>query len=109
LKTGKFSAKLTDKMLRSAIQEARRVRRRRAISRGPRRRIMPARLRGREAASAFAHEGQRPVLPIVIRCIDAFIDCRDLLNPSPPFAVLEIEHVVVRPVKVVGEKGYLLI
>jgi hypothetical protein len=75
----------------------------------PRRRMTPSRLRGRDAAIAFAHERQRPVLPIVVRCIDAFIDCRNLLNPSPPFAVLEVEHVVVRPVKVVDEKGYLLI
>jgi hypothetical protein len=48
-------------------------------------------------------------LPILIRGVDPFIDGRNLLYPAPSFAVLEIQHVAMRPVEVIREKGYLLI
>jgi hypothetical protein len=31
------------------------------------------------------------------------------LNPSPPVRVLEVEHGLRRPVKVIGDEGYLLV
>jgi hypothetical protein len=48
-----------------------------------------------------------PVLPILITRADPFIDRRNLLYPAPPFRVLEVEHGVGRPVKVIRDEGYL--
>jgi hypothetical protein len=41
--------------------------------------------------------------------VDTPIDRRDLLYPSPPFGMLESEHVSQRPMEVKGDEGYLLI
>jgi hypothetical protein len=61
--------------------------------------------------SARAHARQRLSgdLPILIRGIDPFIDRRNLPYPTPSLRVLQIEHIVVRPVKVICDEGYLLI
>jgi hypothetical protein len=40
---------------------------------------------------------------------NAVIDGRNLLDPAPPVRVLEREHRIRRPVKVVRDEGYLLI
>ena len=37
------------------------------------------------------------------------IDPRNFLDPALPLAVLKVEHLVGRPVKVIGDVGYLLI
>ena len=38
---------------------------------------------------------------------NAVIDGRNLLDPAPPVRVLEREHRIRRPVKVVRDEGYL--
>jgi len=38
-----------------------------------------------------------------------FVDGRDLLDPSQPVGVLEIDDRLLRPVKVISDEGYLLI
>ena len=101
----KFPANCWETTFRCAIHRAIRERRTSAIASGARRRITPAR------ASARAHVRQRSTrpLPILFRAVDPFIDRRNLLYPTPPLGMLEIEHVVVRPVKVIRDEGYLLI
>jgi hypothetical protein len=37
------------------------------------------------------------------------IDSRNLLDPAPALGVFELHHLVVRPVKVKGDEGYLLV
>jgi hypothetical protein len=37
------------------------------------------------------------------------IDLGNLADPALPLAVLKVEHFVSRPVKVIGDVGYLLI
>lgn len=41
--------------------------------------------------------------------IDAPVDVRDLRNPAPAVGVLERHDLRVGPVKVIGDKGYLLL
>jgi hypothetical protein len=41
--------------------------------------------------------------------IDALVDGRYLLHPSPPFLVFQIQNRVVRPMEVEGHEGYLLV
>src|SRR4030095_2693069 len=37
------------------------------------------------------------------------VDRRDLLDPASSIVMLQPQHLVVRPVKVIGDKGYLLV
>jgi hypothetical protein len=41
--------------------------------------------------------------------LKAVVDCRYFLYPALPLRVLEIQQLCVVPVKVIGDKGYLLI
>ena len=43
------------------------------------------------------------------RFIDPPVDRRDLLHPLPPLGVLQVEHLVPRPVEVVRNERYLLV
>ncbi len=43
------------------------------------------------------------------RLVKPAIDLRNFLDPALPFAVLHVEHFLGRPVKVIGNVGYLLI
>jgi hypothetical protein len=61
------------------------------------------------SARAQARQRLACTLPILIRGVDPFIDRRNLLYPTPPLSVLQVEHVALRPVKVIGDEGYLLI
>jgi hypothetical protein len=37
------------------------------------------------------------------------MDGRDLINPAPTVGVLQVEDRLGRPVKVIGDEGYLLV
>jgi hypothetical protein len=41
--------------------------------------------------------------------IDPAVNRRDLLHPLPPVCMLQFHDLVMRPVKVVRDKGYLLV
>jgi hypothetical protein len=41
--------------------------------------------------------------------VHAPVDGRNLLDPTPPLGVLQVEERVRRPVEVVGDEGYLLV
>jgi hypothetical protein len=41
--------------------------------------------------------------------IQAPVDGRDFLDPTPPLGVFQVENRRVRPVKVIRDKGYLLV
>jgi hypothetical protein len=41
--------------------------------------------------------------------IDPAVDRRDLLHPLPPVRMLQFQDLVVGPMKVVRDKGYLLV
>ena len=45
---------------------------------------------------------------MLTRLVHAAIDLGNLLNPPPPLPVFQIEDMVQRPVKVIGNVGYLL-
>src|SRR5262249_37022107 len=90
-----FAAKCCAAKFRCAIHSAVRAHRTSAVCSGARRRITRQRSEGS--------------LPILFRVVDPFIDRRNLLYPTPPLAVLEVEHIVVRPVKVIRDEGYLLV
>jgi hypothetical protein len=36
------------------------------------------------------------------------VDRRDFADPAPPVGVLQLHDLAVRPVKVIGNEGYLL-
>jgi hypothetical protein len=36
-------------------------------------------------------------------------DLRDLLDPAPAFTVFELHQLLVGPMKVIGDEGYLLV
>lgn len=41
--------------------------------------------------------------------VEATVDVGDFLDPPLPFAVFELQDLAARPVKVVGDVGYLLV
>ena len=41
--------------------------------------------------------------------IHALINARNFLHPLPPVAVFQVHHLIMRPVKVVSDEGYLLL
>ena len=41
--------------------------------------------------------------------IEALIDRRDLLHPTAPLGMLQGHDLIVRPVEVIGDEGYLLV
>jgi hypothetical protein len=41
--------------------------------------------------------------------IETAVDAGNLLHPAPSLPVLEIQDVVQRPMKVIGDVGYLLV
>lgn len=43
------------------------------------------------------------------RFVEPAVDLRDFLHPLLSFMVLHVQYVVVRPVEVVGNVGYLLV
>lgn len=46
--------------------------------------------------------------PFTGRFVQAFVDARDLFDPSGSFAVIHVEDVLGLPVEVVRDVGYLL-
>jgi hypothetical protein len=40
--------------------------------------------------------------------IHPLIDCRDLFHPTPSIFMLQCHYFPMRPVKVIGDEGYLL-
>jgi len=44
-----------------------------------------------------------------MRFVELAVDGRDLLYPTPPVGVLKVHHRIKRPVKVIGNEGYLLV
>jgi hypothetical protein len=88
-------------LFQELIQAAICARRTNASDSGLRLRATPRRDKAR------AQLRHRPALPIVIACINPLIDRRNLLDPTPPLGVLEIEHRIRRPVKVIRDEGYL--
>src|SRR5262245_34468954 len=67
--------------------------------------LSPGRRSNRDRSRSFRHEHRLDTSVAV----QASIDRRDLLDPSPPLRVLEIEHLRQRPVEVKSDEGYLLI
>ncbi|MBP8054754.1 MAG: hypothetical protein KA314_02880 [Chloroflexi bacterium] len=45
-----------------------------------------------------------PLIPI-----HALINARNFLHPLPPVTMLQTHHLIMRPVKVVSDEGYLLL
>src|SRR4030095_15437449 len=45
----------------------------------------------------------------ILLAIHALVDGRDLLHPTAPLGVLQIQNRLRRPVEVIGDKGYLLV
>jgi hypothetical protein len=41
--------------------------------------------------------------------IELPINSRDLRDPAPPLVVLQVHHGLEWPMKVIGDKGYLLV
>jgi hypothetical protein len=41
--------------------------------------------------------------------VHVLVDFRDFRDPAPPLSVLQLNHLVVGPMKVIGNEGYLLI
>ena len=63
------------------------------------------------AADAAAVASPRPLQrrdSLLIFPVAAPVDLVDLLDPTPPIGMLEAQHVLERPVEVVGDIGYLL-
>ena len=64
---------------------------------------------------ARTREKSRPLrCAFTVRCtssalIGALVQRRDLLDPRAAVAMLEIHDLVVRPVEVIGDEGYLLV
>ncbi len=88
-------------LFQELIQDTIWARRTNASDNGLRRRETPRRDKAR------AQLRHRAALPIFIARIDPLIDRRNLLYPTPPLGVLQIEHRIRRPVKVICDEGYL--
>jgi hypothetical protein len=83
--------------------------RRRELSGLPARLLAQARQRIPAVPAAWEPAASLLLLSIFFAGIDGFINRRNLLDPTAPFGVFEIEHVGKRPMKVIRDEGYLLI
>src|SRR5687768_931921 len=50
-----------------------------------------------------------PFAFLVVLLVQGFVDLRYLSDPPPPVSVLHLQQCIHRPVKVVGDVGYLLV
>jgi hypothetical protein len=44
-----------------------------------------------------------------VHFVHSGVDRRNLRDPPPPLFMLQFHHLIVGPVEVIGDKGYLLI
>jgi hypothetical protein len=75
--------------------------------------ILPRRKKGLQQSEAALFAGVHDPLDSrqdsLVLVIDAFIQSRNFLDPSVTLCMLHLHDVVEAPVKMVGNKGYLLI
>jgi hypothetical protein len=60
------------------------------------------------AAAGRKARGVKPALSVSV-AVEALVDGRDLLYPSPSLPMLQLEDPLERPVKVKSHEGYLLV